>query len=92
MILFIGATKTQNSKVTTTHDNLKVEPHTSGTRMLWYEEIEIDITEDGISEAKIVLSLIKENVNRHTDVTYFIEENGMVDKYRKSVPLVFSIH
>ena len=42
--------------------------------MLWYEKIELDITEDGISEAKLVLSLIKENVNRHNDVTYFIQK------------------
>ena len=46
--------------------------------MLWYEEIVIDITEDGITEAKLVLGLIKEYVDRHTDVTYFIPKSGMV--------------
>ena len=60
--------------------------------MLWYEEIEIDITEDEISEAKIVLSLIKKNVNRHEGVIYIIGKGGTVDKPGKSVPLRFSIH
>ena len=39
---------------------------------------EVKIVGIVILNARLILSLIKENVDRHTDETYFISKGGMV--------------